>query len=76
MSGPGNGKGLVLAVPKDNMETNICECGEEFSLDCYGNARCEICDPPCPCCDDGGFGFDEDDEEVEVEDCNDYWDNF
>jgi hypothetical protein len=31
-----------------------CKCGEELDKDCNGNPRCAVCDPPCPCCNDGG----------------------
>lgn len=48
------------------------ECHEERSKDCSGEYRCEICDEPCPMCDDGGGpgGDDdtEDDEEPEMDD--------
>jgi hypothetical protein len=30
-------------------------CGEEMYQDCNGQPRCEECDPPCPCCYDGGM---------------------
>jgi hypothetical protein len=30
------------------------KCGEELDQDCQGNTRCPQCDPPCPCCHDGG----------------------
>lgn len=29
-------------------------CDNEMDTDCNGNPRCEMCDGPCPCCDDGG----------------------
>ncbi len=40
-----------------------CECGNELDKDCNGNERCDVCDPPCPCCSDGPGPsiFDEDD---------------
>lgn len=46
-----------------------CDCGEVLGRDCYGNERCPVCDPPCPCCDDGGWcgnddWCDNDDEEL------------
>jgi hypothetical protein len=34
---------------------DICgKCGEVMDTDCFGSLRCEICDPPCPGCFDGG----------------------
>jgi hypothetical protein len=38
----------------DDPEEDCEECGEPIYRDCNGDARCEECDPPCPCCDDGG----------------------
>jgi len=32
----------------------VC-CGEEKYKDCRGNYRCQMCEAPCPCCDDGGM---------------------
>lgn len=43
--------------------TACTTCGEELYKDCFGKMRCETCDPPCPGCDDGGMGDDNDDEE-------------
>lgn len=30
------------------------KCGEMLDQDCNGQERCPDCDPPCPCCYDGG----------------------
>jgi hypothetical protein len=32
----------------------VC-CGEEKYKDCNGNYRCQMCEKPCSCCDDGGM---------------------
>jgi hypothetical protein len=45
-----------------------CDCGNELDQDCNGNARCDVCDPPCPCCSDGSI-FDEEEDNIE-----DSWD--
>lgn len=39
-------------------------CGEEMYKDCNGNERCEQCQPPCPCCYDGGMDNEEEEEEA------------
>lgn len=31
-----------------------CACGDEYDQGCDGRRRCPSCDPPCPCCYDGG----------------------
>jgi hypothetical protein len=50
----------------------FCEvCGELLYHDCMGDVRCEVCDPPCPYCDDGGYEVDEDDDEEEPLFCYD-----
>lgn len=38
----------------DATEHDTCDCGEPTYTDCFGRERCEVCDPPCPGCDDGG----------------------
>lgn len=35
-------------------EAKCPKCGESRYSDCHGLYRCESCDPPCPCCYDGG----------------------
>lgn len=35
-------------------EDKCGKCGSEIHNDCFGNPRCEDCDPPCPGCYDGG----------------------
>jgi len=39
-------------------------CGEEMYQDCNGRPRCEQCQPPCPCCYDGGMDDKEEEEEA------------
>ncbi len=41
-----------------------CGCGEPWDRDCMGNRRCPVCDPPCPCCYDGG-GPDDDENAID-----------
>ena len=45
-----------------------CKCGNEMDQDCNGNPRCDVCDPPCPCCTDGGMSIFDDDDEDNLED--------
>ncbi len=41
-----------------------CECGNEMNQDCHGNPRCDVCDGPCPHCDDGGGPITADEENI------------
>lgn len=36
-----------------------CKKTETMDTDCNGNPRCEVCDPPCPCCAQPGYPDDD-----------------
>lgn len=49
------GYGCFTTDPGEEPDDGVCvKCGEEFYNDCWGRPRCEVCDPPCPGCHDGG----------------------
>ncbi len=39
---------LIRYIKRDGKK--YCECGNPMGQDCMGDAHCDVCDPPCPCC--------------------------
>lgn len=49
-----------------------CDCGNMMDRGCNGEPRCDVCDPPCPYCNDGGLSIFDDDVELNLEETVDF----